>query len=77
MPSGLAALTALAVVLLALVAWHLWRRRPKPRMVECAACHKTLPVTKAVITHGRIDHHRDGAATTVAEYHRRCAPHGP
>lgn len=44
------------------------------RMVECAACGKPLPVRRAVIIHGEITRDRDAYATTVAEYHRRCAP---
>ena len=49
------------------------RRRPR-RMVECAACGKLLPVAKAVIVHGEITRDRDAYATTIAEYHKRCAP---
>ena len=49
------------------------RRRPR-RMVDCAACHKPLPASKAVIIHGQITRDRDAYATTVAEYHRGCAP---
>lgn len=49
------------------------RRKPR-RMVTCAHCGHDLPAKKAVIIHGRIDRDRDAYATTVAEYHRRCAP---
>jgi len=65
---------ALAALLVAAVALHLWRRRPRGRTVECNACGKTLPAARAVILHGSIDQQREGFSTTVAEYHRRCAP---
>ena len=53
-------------------------RRPRGRIVECAACGEPLPVAKAVVIHGDIDHVPGyGLATTVAEYHRRCAPDTP
>ena len=59
-----------------IIFWTIWwrRRRPKGRMVECAACGKELPVAKAVIIHGQITRDRDAAATTVAEYCRGHAP---
>lgn len=43
-------------------------------MVECAACGQPLPVAKAVIVTGEVSRDRDGYATTVAEFHRSCAP---
>lgn len=50
------------------------RRKPPGRMVECAACGRELPVAKAVIIHGDITRQQDAYATTVAEFHKACAP---
>lgn len=43
-------------------------------MVECAACGDPLPVAKAIIITGDITRDRDAFATTVAEFHKACAP---
>lgn len=68
-------IAAVAVgALLAVVVPKVARWRPsRSRLVECAACGKPLPVSRAVIVHGEVQAHREGFSATVAEYHRRCA----